>query len=325
VVLLVFSRQASLRYVEVAMPLLAIAFGPAAVALASDRFLRPAAYSIGVALLGLNLYQGPGSSVYHRGFCLIPFSATDRLDYVAREAPVRLLIEDMNRIAPGAPVANFEGEEIAGLRGPSWTASWHTPKFFDRFPTTRTVAEYLALLHDFKVQYLIVPREGDWNYIAQSPLQVFVETATDQIATAGTLQLVKVREHVDPVELPPAGPGTYDDSNSRILYTGAWMVHQHFAEAAAGTVSYSSDPESSIRFRFHGTKLTYVFTKAFNRGQVRVEIDGAPKGVIDLHSAEPQWQSRVVFDQLGFGPHTVVIRYAGPPESFIDLDEFVVE
>ena len=324
-VVLVFSRQASLRYIEAAMPLLVIAFAPAAAALSKDPVLRRLAAAVGILLLVLNLYQMPASGGYHRDFALLPFNPQERNNYITRLAPARGLIAEMNRIAPGAPVANLDGDETAGLRGPSWTATWHTQRFAGKLALVRSVADYVALMREFHVEYIIAPGEGHWRYIKESALNVFIESSTDRLATSGPLQLVKLRPNTNPPVLPPAPPGTYDDANARIIYEGPWYLDQEWAEPANRTISYTQEPNASLRFRFTGVKLTYYFTKALNRGIASIEIDGVAKGTLDLYSAQPLWQSHVAFDNLGPGTHTVVIRNVGPPKSFIDLDQLVVE
>jgi hypothetical protein len=103
------------------------------------------------------------------------------------------------------------------------------------------------------------------------------------------------------------------------------VLDQSFREAARGTISYSSDRAASCQFRFTGSKITYYFTRAYNRGQASVEIDGVPKGTIDLYSAQAGWQAHATYDHLGEGPHTIVIRHAGAVGTFIDIDQLVVE
>ena len=75
--------------------------------------------------------------------------------------------------------------------------------------------------------------------------------------------------------------------------------------------------------------MTYVFTKAANRGIAAVTIDGAGKGTIDLYSVDPQWQCSVHYAGLGAGRHLVVIRVTGENRvgatgKFVDLDAFRV-
>jgi hypothetical protein len=57
--------------------------------------------------------------------------------------------------------------------------------------------------------------------------------------------------------------------------------------------------------------LTYVFTRAANRGIAAITIDGINQGDLDLYSPEPQWQSSARFTLLGPGRHLLVIRVTG--------------
>ena len=324
-VVLVFSRQASLRYMEPAMPLITIAFAPVLADLLKDRWTHRATYGIGIALFALNLFQMPGSSGYHRDFALLPFSTAEREQYSTRYAPARKLVDEMNRIAPGAAVAFFDGDEVAGLQGPAWTSKWYTPRFADKLALVHSAAGYVALLREFKTEYIIAPREGHWHFICESAMNLLIESSTDRVATSGVLQLVKLRADARAPELPPAPPGTYDDANARIVYEGPWFLDQSFAQPAGKTITYASDRAALVRFTFQGDKLTYYFTKAFNRGKAAIEIDGAPRSIVDLHSETTEWQAHVTFDHLGPGPHTIVLRHAGPATSYIDVDQFVVE
>ena len=75
--------------------------------------------------------------------------------------------------------------------------------------------------------------------------------------------------------------------------------------------------------------MTYVFTRAANRGIAAVTIDGAAKGTIDLYSVDPEWQTSAVFTGLGAGRHLLVIRVtgesrAGSTGKYVDLDAFKV-
>ena len=75
--------------------------------------------------------------------------------------------------------------------------------------------------------------------------------------------------------------------------------------------------------------MTYVFTKAVNRGIAAITIDGVNKGIIDLYSLEPQWQSSIRFNGLGPGRHLLTIRVTGKSHpaakgNFVDLDAFQV-
>ena len=94
--------------------------------------------------------------------------------------------------------------------------------------------------------------------------------------------------------------GTFDDISDDIHYTGLWS-HGLFAEAAGGTVSFSNDPGAVARLSFEGSEITWVYTKAFNRGIAEVKLDGIARGEIDLYSPKIVWQARKTFDRSDAG------------------------
>ncbi|HML18557.1 MAG TPA: hypothetical protein VK419_16115, partial [Bryobacteraceae bacterium] len=76
--------------------------------------------------------------------------------------------------------------------------------------------------------------------------------------------------------------------------------------------------------------ITYVYTKARNRGVAEVWIDAHLKSRVDLFSPDTQWQRQTVFDGLEPGPHIIEVRVSGQrnPASvdyFVDLDRFIVQ
>ena len=123
--------------------------------------------------------------------------------------------------------------------------------------------------------------------------------------------------------------GTFDDTSEEIEYSGAW-THASFASAAQGTVSFSNAPGSRALLAFRGTEITWVFTKAFNRGIASVRVDGVPREDVDLYSPKIVWQSRITFGGLAEGDHTFEVTVAGRKDKpatdrYIDLDAFVVQ
>src|SRR5262249_41045430 len=135
-----------------------------------------------------------------------------------------------------------------------------------------------------------------------------------------------------PSRLPAvvASAGFYDDSDPAIVYSGDWSRDKTFAEPVMHTVSYTDVPGAEVAFAFDGKALTWILTKAPNRGIAEVTIDGAPKGDVDLYSAAIEWQSKSRFCCFAAGKHVVTIRVTGQanPKSagrFVDVDGFVVE
>jgi hypothetical protein len=129
--------------------------------------------------------------------------------------------------------------------------------------------------------------------------------------------------------LSPVQPGIYDDFDPAIAFHGAWIRDRVWSQTHAHTVTYCNVPGSEIRFAFQGDTLTYMYTKAANRGRADVSIDGARKATLDLYSAITQWQSSTVFRDLGRGRHLAVVTVLpdkNPKSSgrWIDVDAFEV-
>jgi hypothetical protein len=79
---------------------------------------------------------------------------------------------------------------------------------------------------------------------------------------------------------------------------------------------------------FEGTAVTYVYTKAWNRGIAEVKLDGISRGEIDLYSPKIVWQARTAFTGLTSGKHTFELIVAGRKEAaatdrYVDLDALV--
>jgi hypothetical protein len=75
-------------------------------------------------------------------------------------------------------------------------------------------------------------------------------------------------------------------------------------------------------FRFRGDAISYVYTKASNRGQADISIDGVRKMTVDLYSPVTLWQSRTTLAHLGPGEHLLTLTVL--PGGFVDVDAFEV-
>jgi hypothetical protein len=101
------------------------------------------------------------------------------------------------------------------------------------------------------------------------------------------------------------------------------------------TISWSNTPNDAISLTFVGDGIRYVFTKAYNRGIVKVTIDGEITHEIDLYApTQPQsvnheWQESVHYP-LSYGTHQIHLAVTGKKNPsaagvYIDLDRFVVD
>jgi len=130
--------------------------------------------------------------------------------------------------------------------------------------------------------------------------------------------------------LATLAPGHYDDQDQRVEYKGKWWPDRQFPQSAGQSITYSDKPGDTFRIAFTGSAITYVFTKALNRGIAEVKIDGGPAVRINQYSAATKWQEKQRFDGLSAGAHTLEVRVSGDKDPasgglFVDLDAVDVE
>src|SRR5262249_42599076 len=122
----------------------------------------------------------------------------------------------------------------------------------------------------------------------------------------------------------------YDDLDPALWYRGEWTHNTSLEQPIFHSVTYSSQPGAEIVIAFEGTALTWMYTKAPDRGVASVVIDGVPQGDFDLYSDPTQWQVRSRFCCFSPGKHEAVIRVLGKHSpgstgNVVDLDSIVVE
>jgi hypothetical protein len=281
-----------------------------------------------VALTGLNLWFMPASGWFHKDFALFRRSQADK--YLESSAPQRRLIEDLNRSSPGEPVAFFGGDPIAGLHAPAYSDTWHSAQYLKLLRDCSSPEAVALVFQELGIHHVIAPltREADFPVV-----QYFLQRWTAPTGvTSGHFGLFDIV----PMPVPkshdnvPAPPGEYDDLDPRIDYTGTWFHDYQFPQTSRGSVTYSNVPGNTIQFSFTGTSITYIYTRAFNRGIARVAIDGHGRAFINLYSREIQWQARSVFSGLDEGTHTIEIGVTQQKSQdssgrYVDLDGFIVK
>jgi hypothetical protein len=124
--------------------------------------------------------------------------------------------------------------------------------------------------------------------------------------------------------------GHYDDQDQRVEYKGKWWPDHQFSQSSGQSITYSDKPGDTFRIAFSGSAITYVFTKALNRGIAEARIDGGPAVRINQYSAPTLWQEKQRFGGLSPGTHTLEVRVSGDKDPasgglFVDLDAFEVE
>jgi subtilisin family serine protease len=99
--------------------------------------------------------------------------------------------------------------------------------------------------------------------------------------------------------------------NAAVLSKRATWRKVAVVSSIGGTVARSNQHGATATFRFSGTTVSWVGTRAPDRGRARVYIDGRSKGVVDLY-AKSSTTRRVLFTKsLKPGRHTLQIRALG--------------
>jgi len=131
-----------------------------------------------------------------------------------------------------------------------------------------------------------------------------------------------------------AGGCTHEQSTGQVAgvgpqieYEGAWKSGA-FPSAASGILAYSNQSGAYATFSFQGTGITYVYTKAFNRGRARVSIDGQERAILDLYDPQIIWRSSTVFSGLAPGEHVIEVsvlnsRSPASQDTYVDIDELI--
>ena len=306
----------NLRYAYAAMPLASLVIA----------WLPVRALAV-CGLIALNLWFLPASGYYNPDFAL--FRKSEIEPFIEAKAPVRALIERLNREAPGEPTAFFSTDATAGLQAMAYTDTWHNEHYWERVRNAPDAAAIAAQFRVLGIRHVIAPsaREAPFEVV-----KTFLGRWLDAESTVGRLTLYRLRDVEIPIlkDTRPLAPGTHNDTEPRIEYRGAWLHDKQFAEPVGQTLSYSDVAGDSLKLTFEGRSIAYIYTRAANRGIGEVWIDGLLSRRVNLYSAQTAWQTSLNISGLSSGMHTFELRVTGRKDkkasgSFVDLDAVKIE
>jgi hypothetical protein len=234
----------NLRYLYGAMPLASLVIAG-----------TPCAAMLGVGL-ALNLWFFAAAGPYDREFAL--FRKPEIRPYLEAHGPSVLLIDRLNRETRGEPTAFFSDGSIAALEGRAYTDTWHQEAYWKRVREAETPAQIAGYLRELGIRRVVAPTNRRALFdVVQRFQELWLDPEPD--GTVGSLTLYQLRdeEREIPKDPRPLGPGTYDDREPRIEYTGAWFHDNQFAEPFNGTLSYSEAAGALLRFTFEGRAGTW--------------------------------------------------------------------
>lgn len=323
-IVIVFLGQPYIRYMYAALLLWTLAIGIASDAAHWKRLMA--------AVCGLNLLYFANAGWYHRDFIIDPvFEPARMARYEAESAPLNPLIDYANKELPGQSVAFLSQDGVARLQARAWVNTWHGGFFADELRRVRTAADARELLESRRIHYWIGPDGTQPELFANFASWELSDPNQSAIEyQAGNWVLYRLLPSGSPPSRRYLGAGEHDDLVRGARLTGPWIRDKQFADAHKGTLMYCDRPACQAEFDFDGLAVTLMFTKAFNRGQAEVLIDGARIATLDAYSPQLLWRQRARYEAPARGRHTLTIRVLGShsPASqgdFIDIDGFVVE
>ena len=341
---IIMATQPNARYVYAALPLFAISFGALLARFAAQqRWMTRALLAAAVIFIGLNVYFEAASGWYHKHFySLSLFRPTGRDLYLRETAPMRDVTQRFRRAQPQAPVLLVTENDLTDAGDRVYEYEWHQYAIWKRIATVKSVSALRQFFASLGIRYFIAHRTGpDEDPIFPAELGEFLANCTAPEFENGRFyvaRIIPVCESLGGADLeawlarlPPAlvSPGVYDDSDPALRFHGLWTRSREFNGPYRHSISYTNIRGAEVTFAFQGESLTYVYTKARNRGLARIEIDGVAQA-IDLYSPSVQWRARTQFCCLAPGRHLVVLRATGEkqPQSqgaYIDLDAFIAK
>jgi len=343
---LILQSTGNVRYLYTSMPLLFVALAALLGWMTShQRWMRHVLVVYVVVSTAVNIYFLPSSSYYHKEFCLrLPFSRAERARFLQETVPVRSVTAYYKRLHPNSAVLLTSSTSVAGLPGEVFENNWHQFPIVEQLRAARTPAEMFRLMERWKVGYFITEQLAPGDQTVPAALQSLLNACTKPEYESHGVSLVRLEpdcappaaapvstpDEVDPANQVAVQPGIYDDFDPLIAFHGDWAHDKSFDGPYGHTISYSDTPGAEVSIAFRGIALTYVFTKAANRGIAAVSIDGSPPRMLDLYSADAEWQSRERFCCFSAGRHRAVVRVTDQMNRkstgrFVDCDSFVVE
>jgi hypothetical protein len=156
--LFTWSRASYLRYLLPAFPLLLFGFASYLRALRSEQpNLYRTVLGATVATIMAGTFLLPTSGYWHKDFCLSPLKFKAEADeYREQMAPLRSMVDYLNRAAPGEPAAIF-WVGMAGLQGHVYTSGTQTFDFFRQCERARSADSVKELMARNGIRHFVAP------------------------------------------------------------------------------------------------------------------------------------------------------------------------
>lgn len=119
---------------------------------------------------------------------------------------------------------------------------------------------------------------------------------------------------------PPLSPGTYDDIDFRLVYTGNWVNQTNVNGAYLNTLHISNTlptPGNSVTFRFIGQEVRVLYQSGDSLGVMRITLDTTTSQLDQSDSS-----NELVLTATQSGTHTVTLTHLSG--GAVNLDSVIV-
>ena len=201
--LFTWSRASYIRYLVPAFPLLLFGFAGYLHALRRE---QPNLYRTVIGATVVTILSGvfllPSSGYWHKNFCLNPLKFnTEAAEYIEQNAPARVMVEYLNRMAPGEPAAFFSNG-IAGLVGRPYTSGSHTFEFFRLVEAAGSAEAVKTLMATHSIRYFVTP-SPNCGAPNMPQLVEFVKRYTEERFRRGCVYVAETKSSEADILPPP--------------------------------------------------------------------------------------------------------------------------
>jgi hypothetical protein len=114
----------------------------------------------------------------------------------------------------------------------------------------------------------------------------------------------------------------HDDNDPNIAYSGAWNSKTYSSGPYLKTLHFSTAIGDSAMFSFYGASFTLTYTRAPNRGNMEIYIDGNKVTTLNMKGAATAWQKK--WTSATMLPATHVVRLVHLSGTYVDVDAITI-
>jgi hypothetical protein len=115
----------------------------------------------------------------------------------------------------------------------------------------------------------------------------------------------------------PSAANTYDDTDSRLIYSGSWTNQGGVSGAYQNTLHISYTIGSAVTFTFSGTEIRFFYQAGPSLGTITIFIDEDTLGTAVNQAQGGEW-----IHSLEAGTHNILIKHTSG--GSVNIDRIVI-